>query len=117
MLFGIMMDPFASSSADTLISAIRAVQTTILQAWPRMPAWYNDTTQALVVCWLNVADQNMPSEKATGTGTRSAVQTELIKTFKVLTAAMPADDNRFADVVEPLLSKDESLRALLGASP
>ncbi|TVY54403.1 hypothetical protein LCER1_G003877 [Lachnellula cervina] len=53
-----LTDPFAPSNPPLLLSAIRALQTVLLNCWPRIsePKYKMEIIKALSVCWKDISD-------------------------------------------------------------
>lgn len=114
MLSTAITDPFALSYPPALLSAIAALQATILYCWPRLSRgiWQDEIIRALTVGWLQLADDS--TFAPAGEDTRREVREALIKTAKMLAAVAETADVPLATKVAPLLSKEPELAGLFG---
>jgi len=121
-----MTDPFAPSSPTTLLSSIKALQAILANCWPRIlpnSPWLPEIINALVLCWLNVAEHDKP------TPDHATISQELVNSAKILAAILEAVDGedkegkenfvaavRLSDLVAPLVEKEGRLAGLFSAS-
>lgn len=107
MLSSIMMDPFAINYSGTLMAAIGALQTILINCWPRLVTtpWQEEITKMLVVCWLNV------KEDLKGTPEMEAA---LIKATQMLLAVMKAGNVDLSEKISPLIEAEPQLSPLFG---
>lgn len=110
MLCAIITDPFALGDTETLLSAIRALQATITQAWARMSGWQNEMLKSSVVCWLHVEEDTI--SEATHVTQKELVRRELINTATIVAAVLKARGGSLTDLTAPLVSKHPSLAGL-----
>lgn len=111
----IMTNPFAALAPSTLLAAIKSLQATISNCWPRLstPAYQSELIKALVVCFLTVQDDQ---DKL---GTQfPAVEAGLIKTAAMLSAVARTGGGEgeqgtsLQDKVAPLIAKEPLLQKL-----
>ncbi|KAJ9155112.1 hypothetical protein NKR23_g2546 [Pleurostoma richardsiae] len=103
-----MTDPFATSHMPSLLSAVRALQTTISTCWPRIARtpWQEEIIRILVLCWLNIQDAKVQ-------GSDDIIKAELTKTANMLSAvATQAGQEDFQEKVAPLVAKEPLLSQL-----
>jgi len=117
MLSSIMTDPFAPVAPATLLAAIKALQAVLANCWPRIPGspWQDEIINALVLCWLHVAEHEHPATDKAYT----QIEQELLTSSKALAAVLKSatgDDKAQATSlsthVAPLVAKDPRLAAL-----
>jgi hypothetical protein len=124
MLSTIMTDPFAPAAPATLLAAIRALQATLANCWPRIPGspWQDEIINALVLCWLHVAEHEQP---ATGHASIAGelyarIEPELLTSSKALAAVLKtAEGGAATDLathVAPLLEKEPRLAKLFASN-
>lgn len=118
MLSTIMTDPFAPVAPETLLSAIKALQAVLANCWLRIPGspWQDEIINALVLCWLHVAEHDHPATDKTFV----QIEQELLTSSKALAAVLktaggegPAD---LSSHVAPLLAKEPRLVKLFSFS-
>jgi hypothetical protein len=118
MISTIMTDPFAPVAPATLLSAIRALQTVLANCWPRIPGspWQDEIINALVLCWLHLAEHEHPGTDKLYT----ELEQELLTSSKALaavlkTASSGASEGATTDLsshVAPLVVKEPRLAKL-----
>ncbi|KAK4151349.1 mitochondrial CCA tRNA nucleotidyltransferase [Chaetomidium leptoderma] len=115
MLSSIMTDPFAPVAPATLLSAIKALQAVLANCWPRIPAspWQDEIVNALVLCWLHVAEH----DHAAGDKTYALIEQELLTSSKALAAVLKTAEGGVATTnlsshVAPLIAKEPRLAKL-----
>ena len=107
MLTDILTNPFGTAHAPSLLSAAKAMQSVILNGWPRMPTHRGEVLKALTLCWLQIHD--------TTDEALAQVRDELRTTVAMLRIAVKADcdiDTDFAALIEA----DDRLEPLFRAS-
>lgn len=114
----IMAGPFAALAPLTLLAAIKSLQATITNCWPRLstPAYQSELIKALVVCFLTIQDDQ---DKLDGTQF-SAIEAELTKTVAMLSAVTKTGggewegkgDSSLQDKIAPLIAKEPVLQKL-----
>ncbi|KAI1383623.1 uncharacterized protein F4822DRAFT_83069 [Hypoxylon trugodes] len=112
MISEIMTDPFGTKHPPTLVSATQLLQTILRTCWPRIPHHCNEICKILMLCWLNVNnEESFSSEISTATNLKA----ELIKTGQMLSAVMKttAKEN-LSKRVSPLIEKEPQLNELFG---
>ncbi|KAL2135876.1 hypothetical protein VTI74DRAFT_6475 [Chaetomium olivicolor] len=116
MLSSILTDPFAPVSPATLLAAIRALQAVLANCWPRIPGspWQDEIINALVLCWLHLAEHNRPFDD--GGSVYTAIEQELLTSSKALAAVLKTGSGEgainLASHVAPLLAKEPRLGRL-----
>jgi hypothetical protein len=116
MLSGIMTDPFAPVAPATLLSAIKALQAVLANCWPRIPGspWQDEIINALVLCWLHLAEHDHPATDKAYT----QLEQELLTASKALAAVLKTAEGEAGETtdlsshVAPLVAKDARLAAL-----
>ncbi|KAF2238931.1 poly A polymerase C-terminal region-like protein [Viridothelium virens] len=102
-----LSNPFGAAYPPLLIVATKALQTVILNCWPRMAFWRGEVLKGVTICWLRIAEENRSDAQLT------AVEKELQKTVQMLAAAVEQDieiDSEF----QQLVAADERLERLFG---
>ena len=107
MLSEILNDPFAPSWPPALIAAVGTLQELLRNCWPRIGGYMDDVIKMLTVCWLNL------EEMTDNTSQVNSARDEIIKTVKILSAAMKADNVDLSDRVAPVLKTEPGLQRLL----
>lgn len=109
MVAEIMTDPFGTKHPPTLIAATRLLQAILRTCWPRIPRYCNEIIRILMLCWLNVEDEDSFSDKdPIVTDLKSA----LTETASMLSAVMKAAKVDFGERINPLIEKEPRLREL-----
>ena len=57
MITETLSHPLADAQTETLLSATKALQAVVLNAWPRMTEHRGEVLKGLTLCWLKVADK------------------------------------------------------------
>jgi len=104
MLNTVLSDPFSTVYPPVLLSAIKALQSVILNAWPRMTANLGEVLKGLTLCWLRMCD-DAGSELV-------QVKDEAIKAVKMLRQAVQGECDFDAECTA-LIDADERLGELL----
>jgi hypothetical protein len=118
MLSTIMTDPFAPAAPSTLLAAIRALQAVLANCWPRIPGspWQDEIINALVLCWLHVAEHEQPATGRAAIADYAQIKPELLTSSKALAAVLKtAEGGAATDLathVAPLLEKEPRLAKL-----
>jgi hypothetical protein len=118
MLSTIMTDPFAPAAPSTLLAAIKALQAVLANCWPRIPGspWQDEIINALVLCWLHVAEHEQPATGRTEIADYAQIEPELLTSSKALAAVLKtAEGGAATDLathVAPLLEKEPRLAKL-----
>jgi hypothetical protein len=93
ILSAVMTDPFAATHERLLLEAVKALQVTILNTWPRMSeqGHRNEIIKSLVVCWKTVS-QAQEEEKEDEEGKKmEEVKKELGVTGRLLVKAVEGE--------------------------
>ena len=111
MVCAILAEPFGTKHPPMLYSAIALLQAILRTCWPRMPHYCNDVVQGLMLCWLNVEEED--SFPADGNGLGSAeLQAELVKAANMLAAVMEAVGDDMDERVSFLIKAEPELAQL-----
>ncbi|KAK4126047.1 hypothetical protein N657DRAFT_679059 [Parathielavia appendiculata] len=116
MLSSIMTDPFAPVAPKMLLSAIKAMQAVLANCWPRIPVslWQDEIINALVLCWLNVAEH----DHADTDKHHARIEQELLTSSKALAAVLKTASREgeqatnLSSHVAPLVTKEPRLGKL-----
>ncbi|OTA63163.1 hypothetical protein K449DRAFT_37715 [Hypoxylon sp. EC38] len=111
MITEITTDPFGTKYPPTLISATKFLQAILRTCWPRIPYYCNEIIKILMLCWLNIEDEESFSDESSITNDLKA---GLAKTADMLTAVMKAAKVDLKERVEPLIEKEPQLSQLFG---
>ncbi|KAI0837781.1 hypothetical protein F5Y06DRAFT_64328 [Hypoxylon sp. FL0890] len=109
MLSEIMTDPFGTKHPQTLISAIKLLQTILRNCWPRIPFYCNEIIKILMLCWLNIEDEESFSDDSS---TANELKAGLTKAADMLFAVMKAAQVDLNERIGPLIEKEPSLGQL-----
>ncbi|KAI1452543.1 hypothetical protein F4805DRAFT_470786 [Annulohypoxylon moriforme] len=109
MISEIMTDPFGTKHPPTLASATQLLQTILRNCWPRVPHYCNEIVKILMLCWLNIEDEDSFPD---GSPTADDLKAELTKTADILSAVMRASKVDLHDRVHVLVEKEPQLSQL-----
>ncbi|KAI1775693.1 hypothetical protein F4818DRAFT_440970 [Hypoxylon cercidicola] len=105
----IMADPFGTKYPPALMAAAKLLQAILRTCWPRIPHYCNEIIKILMLCWLNVDDEeSLPPSSPTA----SELKSELTKTADMLFAVMKVAQADLSERVEPLIEKEPQLSKL-----
>jgi hypothetical protein len=76
--------------------------------WPRIPHYCNDIIKLLMLCWLNIEDEESLLEDSNA----DELKSELTKAASMLSAVMEAAGNNMQDRVAPLIKTEPGLAGL-----
>ncbi|KAI1635608.1 hypothetical protein F4809DRAFT_663900 [Biscogniauxia mediterranea] len=107
----ILTDPFGTKHPPSLLAAVQLLQAILRSCWPRIPGRENEIIKTLMLCWLNIDDDE---EAFPGDGQPSPadLKAELTKTAQMLSAIMKAARVDMSERVGPLIEKEPQLSAL-----
>ncbi|OTB14123.1 hypothetical protein K445DRAFT_23904 [Daldinia sp. EC12] len=109
MLSEIMTDPFGTKHPPTLASGTELLQTILLNCWPRIPYYCNEIVKMLMLCWLNIEDEE---SFARDSPIAQELKYGLSQTATLLSAIMKAAKVNFGERVDPLVEKEPRLGKL-----
>ncbi|KAI1382419.1 hypothetical protein F4677DRAFT_440213 [Hypoxylon crocopeplum] len=109
MVSDILTDPFGTKHPPTLYSAAKLLQAVLRNCWPRIPHYGNEVVKMLMLCWLNIEDEE--SFPSTGPSADD-LKAELTKTADMLAAVMKAAKEDLSERVNPLIEKEPHLSQL-----
>ncbi|KAI0889580.1 uncharacterized protein GGS22DRAFT_182924 [Annulohypoxylon maeteangense] len=109
MVSEIMTDPFGTKHPPTLASATQLLQTILRNCWPRIPHYCNEVVKILMLCWLNIEDEDSFSSTSP---IANDLKVELTKTADILSAVMKASKVDFHERVGVLIEKEPQLSKL-----
>lgn len=104
MLSEVLGNPFGASYPPLLLSALKAMQSVILNGWPRMAANRGEVLKGLSLCWLHSSDAHG--------STIEEVLREAQLTVQVLKEALQGHNDFEADLAS-LVAADHRLYGLL----
>lgn len=111
MLSEIMTDPFGTKHPPTLTSATKLLQAILRNCWPRIQHYCNEIIKMLMLCWLNIEDEeSFPHNSPIANDLKS----NLTQTARMLSAIMKAAQIDFRRRVDPLIEKEPRLSKLFG---
>jgi hypothetical protein len=112
ILSTVLTDPFGAARPSLLLAAMKALQVTMMNCWPRMsePVHRMEIIKALVLCWRAVGDD---VERQTREKMLSDVRDELKITGRLLVTAVEEEVDIRSDL-EPLVNADPGIRVLFG---
>ncbi|KAI1499362.1 hypothetical protein F5X99DRAFT_419961 [Biscogniauxia marginata] len=111
MVSEILTDPFGTKHPPSLLSATKLLQAILCSCWPRVPRYFNEIVKMLMLCWLNVEDEDAFPD---GGPSRTQLKDELTRTSQMLSAIMKAAESDMSERVSPLIEKEPQLRNLFG---
>lgn len=109
MVSEIMTEPFGTNYPPALRASIRLLQAILSTCWPRIPHYCNDIVKPLMICWLNVEEEDAFPE---GGPSAAELKGELVKTADMLAAVMRALNLDLRTRVSPLIQADPQLGTL-----
>ncbi|KAI1413763.1 hypothetical protein F5Y13DRAFT_198127 [Hypoxylon sp. FL1857] len=114
MVTEIMTDPFGPKHPPSFKSATTLLQTILRTCWPRVPFYCNEIINVLMLCWLNIEDEESLSDDGS---TANDLKAELTKTADMLAAVMKAAKVDLNERVGPLVKKEPGLSKLFRNTP
>jgi len=114
MFSAILTDPFAMSHPGTLAAAITALQDIVFACWPRLsgPPWDGELLKMLVVCWLNVLeDEGDLADDGVGSDEESPRKLLVVSANQLISVWKAAEVDVNAKI-GPLTAKDGRLAGL-----
>ncbi|KAI1089109.1 hypothetical protein F5B19DRAFT_485488 [Rostrohypoxylon terebratum] len=109
MVSEILADPFGTKHPPTLTSATQLLQAILRNCWPRIPHYCNEIIKVLMLCWLNIEDEDSFSDDSP---VASDLKAGLTQTADMLSAVMKASQVDLHDRVGVLIEKEPQLRNL-----
>ncbi|KAI1336057.1 hypothetical protein F5Y15DRAFT_419273 [Xylariaceae sp. FL0016] len=109
MISEIMTDPFGTKHPPTLLIANRFLQAILSSCWPRMPHYCNDIVKILVLCWLNINDED---SFPPGSPSPAELRSDLAKTAAMLQTIMKAANEDMGPRIDPIIEKEPGLDSL-----
>jgi len=103
MLSQVLTNPFSSLHSSSLLAGIKAMQSVILNGWPRMTANRAEVLKTLTLCWLQCEDSSAMN--------MDQIKGELTITVQMLRQATEDNCDFDADV-EALVAADNRLGSL-----
>ncbi|KAK7745576.1 hypothetical protein SLS62_009753 [Diatrype stigma] len=111
MVTEIITEPFGTQYPPGLSAAIRLLHAILRTCWPRIPHYSNDIIKALMICWLNVEEEDsFPGDD--GHPGAAELEAELTKAADMLSAVMRAADIDMYERVSPLIKTEPHLGKL-----
>ncbi|KAI1485106.1 hypothetical protein F5X96DRAFT_674948 [Biscogniauxia mediterranea] len=108
----ILTDPFGTKHPPSLLTAVRLLQAILRSCWPRIPGRGNEIIKTLMLCWLNIDDDEEAFFPGDGQPSPADLRAELAKTAQMLSAIMKAAGVDMSERVGPLIAKEPQLSAL-----
>ncbi|KAI1443638.1 hypothetical protein F5Y02DRAFT_196773 [Annulohypoxylon stygium] len=109
MVSEVMTDPFGTKHPPTLTSATQLLQAILRNCWPRVPHYCNEIAKILMLCWLNIEDEDSFPD---GSPVANDLKAGLTQTADMLAAVMKASQVDLQDRVGVLIEKEPQLRNL-----
>ncbi|RYP17294.1 hypothetical protein DL765_004585 [Monosporascus sp. GIB2] len=113
MVSEIMTDPFGTQHPPSLLSAVKLLHAIMSTCWPRIPHYCNEIIKALMLCWLNIGEEDAFPDGDPGP---ASLKSELTKAADMLSAVMQAAKMDMEERVAPLVEKEPQLRELFKIS-
>lgn len=104
VLSEVLGHPFGQLYPPTLLAATRALQSVILNGWPRMTHNKGEVLKGLTLCWIHIHDEHSKEI--------DDLRNELRRTVMMLRDAVGKEDDIRADFAE-LIDADRRLEGLL----
>ncbi|KAI1098162.1 hypothetical protein F4804DRAFT_136679 [Jackrogersella minutella] len=105
----IMTDPFGPKDLGGLASATILLQSILRNCWPRIPHYCDEVIKILMLCWLNIEDEEWSSDDMTSVNGLKGLLTE---SADMLSAIMKAAQLDFNERVGPLIKIEPQLSKL-----
>lgn len=105
LITNVLSNPFGPAYPPLLIAAAKALQTLMLNCWPRMSFWRGEVLKGITLCWLRIAAENQSSRQL------ATVKEELRKTVQILAAAVKPEVD-IGGELRHLEDADERLKGL-----
>jgi tRNA nucleotidyltransferase (CCA-adding enzyme) len=105
MLSSILTHPFVTASPSLLLESVKALQTLVLNAWPRIHVYKTEVLKCVVVPWIRIQQ-----EEGGGDGF-GGIKEECRTTVQMLRDALGEDEGFEAEVAE-LVKADGRLEGL-----
>ncbi|KAI2471287.1 hypothetical protein F4781DRAFT_440710 [Annulohypoxylon bovei var. microspora] len=109
MVSEIMTDPFGTKHPPTLVSATQLLQAVLRNCWPRIPHYCNEIVKTLMLCWLNVEDEDSFPDASS---VANDLKARLTSTADMLSAVMKASQVNLHNRVGVLIEKEPQLNEL-----
>lgn len=108
-----MVDPFITGDIRYLVSAAKALQTVLVQCWPRIrgSVHVNDALTAVATCWTNL--QASADGRNIEAGPFAEAASELRHTARTLLKLAEASEKSYQLVVGRLVAVEPELRDLV----
>ena len=107
MTCAILAEPFGTTHPPMLQSATAVLQALLRTCWPRVPHYCNDIVRGLMLCWLNVEE-----EEEADSFPAAELKAELVKAADMLAAVMQAADDDIDKRVATLVKAEPGLLEL-----
>ena len=104
MLNEVLTNPFGTTYPPLLLAGIKAMQSVVLNAWPRMAANKGEVLKGLTICWLLCEDAQRAD--------LGSIKAELVTTAQMLRQAVGTECDFDADT-RALIAADQRLTGLL----
>jgi hypothetical protein len=104
-----LTDPFVASKPSLLLAGIRCLQSTILNAWPRVreEGYRIEIVKWLVICWRTVTEEGNEGEGS------EEMENELKNTGRLLVEAVRGEVD-MKEELRPLFEVDENVGEVFG---
>lgn len=104
LLIDNLCNPFITAHMPLLVASVKALQTVILNCWPRVPYYKGEVLRGISVCWVRLVDDDRELDSG-------EAKTALQGTLKMLRAIL-VDDQDALDDIERVLRCDSRLLGL-----
>lgn len=107
MLSSILTHPFVTASPPLLLSSIKALQSVVLNAWPRMEVYKTEVLKCITLSWIRMHEES-------GDGNEfGEIKDECKLTVQMLRDALGEDVGELEAEVAELINVDKRLEGLL----
>lgn len=110
LVTNILSDPLGPAHPPLLVEAAKALQSVVLNGWPRILGWRGEVLRGICVCWIKVEEEgrDMVAEE------KDQLSGELKIVVEMLKAVVESEDGSVWEAeVEKLVGTDERLGELL----
>ena len=106
LITGVLSDPLSPTHPPLLVAAAKALQSVILNSWPRIAYHRGEVLKGLAICWINLSREN---------DSFADVKQQLQHDVRLLDAVVQ-NEAGIQDDFDRLIRADETLRGLFDQS-
>jgi hypothetical protein len=105
-----MTDPFGPQYPPVLLAATRLLGSVMRCCWPRVPKYCDDIVKILMLCWLNIEEDEDPAPA--GDIKKDQLKSELTNAASMLYAVMDTEASTLSGRTAPLIEQQPLLKGL-----